>query len=88
MLIKIDDDRKRLKEIPSSVIGIQKRFWSFVVVISNQNAKILRFFNYFILFFFLHLCLNDFLEKNFRNNCYFWPLPNAVSFKLYEIELF
>lgn len=24
MLIKIDDDRKRLKEIPSSVIGIQK----------------------------------------------------------------
>lgn len=24
MLIKTDDDRKRLKEIPSSVIGIQK----------------------------------------------------------------
>lgn len=24
MLIKIDDDRKRLKEISSSVIGIQK----------------------------------------------------------------
>lgn len=53
MLIKIDDNRKRLKEIPSSVIGIQKDFdHLFIVVISNQNAKILRFFNYFIFFSF------------------------------------